>query len=71
VTVPDDLKPVQAELLNFALAHDGAKSLAVTVPQIKWLRNQYLHRSASGAIGKGANYVKGLPQRRIINDTDG
>lgn len=71
VTVPDDLKPVQAELLNFALEHDGAHSLGVTVPQIKWLRNKYLHRSASGSIGKGANYVDGLPQRHIIHDTDG
>ncbi|MFD2721317.1 T6SS phospholipase effector Tle1-like catalytic domain-containing protein [Hymenobacter monticola] len=71
VTVPDDLKPVQAELLNFALQHDGARSLGVTVPQIKWLRNKYLHRSASGSIGKGARYVDGLPKRRIIRDTDG
>lgn len=71
VTVPDDLKSVQAELLNFALQHDGAHSLAVTVPQIKWLRNKYLHRSASDSIGKGANYVNGLPQRHIIHDTDG
>ena len=71
VTVPDDLKPVQAELLSFALEHDGAHSLGVTVPQIKWLRNKYLHRSASSSIGKGANYVDGLPQRHIIHDTDG
>lgn len=71
VTVPDDLQPVQAELLNFALQHDGAHSLAVTVPQIKWLRNKYLHRSASDSIGKGANYINGLPQRHIIHDTDG
>lgn len=73
VSVPADLAPVKAALLGYALSHDGAHRLVapLPVPQLKWLRNKYLHRSASSSFGKGANYRNGLPSRPLIHDTDG
>lgn len=73
VAVPEDLASVQGTLHQFALANDGARSIHATLPepQLKWLRNKYLHLSASDSIGKGFNLKNGLPERPMVYDTNG
>lgn len=66
--VPDDLNFTKENLLSFALKNDGAHSLKVTIREefLKPIRNKYLHRSTSNAIGKGGRYLDGKPYREII-----
>lgn len=66
--VPDDLNFAKENLLSYALKNDGAHSLKVTIREefLKPIRNKYLHRSASNAIGKGGRYLDGKPYRQPI-----
>ena len=66
--VPDDLNFAKENLLSFALKNDGARSLKVTIHEefLKPIRNKYLHRSTSNAIGKGGRYLDGKPYRKSI-----
>lgn len=66
--VPDDLNFAKENLLSYALKNDGAHSLKVTIHEefLKPIRNKYLHRSTSNAIGKGGRYLDGKPHRQPI-----
>ncbi|TDW44267.1 putative alpha/beta hydrolase family protein DUF2235 [Flavobacterium sp. 270] len=66
--VPDDLVFAKENLINYALKNDGAHSLKATIREehLKPIRNKYLHRSTSNALGKGGRYKDGKPYRKPI-----
>ncbi|WP_310554446.1 phospholipase effector Tle1 domain-containing protein [Flavobacterium sp.] len=66
--VPDDLKLVKQQMMNFANTNDGAHSKAIKVSDaFKPIRKKYLHRSASTATGKNGRYKDGKPYRKPID----
>jgi len=68
--VTKDLQVIKEKLFNYAIANDGINSLAVTLPhdQLKWLRNNYLHRSnKDDELSMAGRYNKnGEPDRDVL-----
>ncbi|MGV0924695.1 phospholipase effector Tle1 domain-containing protein [Empedobacter tilapiae] len=69
--VSKDLQSIKQQLYDYAIANDGINSLAVTLPhdQLKWLRNNYLHRSNKDdeIFSMAGRYnKKGEPDRDVL-----
>ena len=69
--VNKELEPIKQKLYDYAIANDGINSLAVTLPhdQLKWLRNNYLHRSNKDdeTLSMAGRYNKnGEPDRDVL-----
>jgi hypothetical protein len=64
-TVLNELVIVKQQMMDFASANDGVHSKVIKVSDtFKLIRNKYLHRSTSDALGKAGRYKDGKPYRK-------